>query len=137
MPRQRVSLAFVLVVLFVLPLLSCGDTGHSADELYILVSANIQVPYWKAAGAGLSQSAGQIKVRYDFVGPDEYNPQAEKDVHAFELWGAFLLSFLRGHVFREFSRHAVHFHHSFCICPDSNDDGKLGAACLCRRDRPG
>ena len=79
MLRQRPFLAVSLVLMFVLPLLNCGDSGHSADELYVLVSANIQVPYWKAAGAGLSQSAGQLKVRYEFVGPDEYNPQAEKE----------------------------------------------------------
>jgi ribose transport system substrate-binding protein len=77
MLRQRPLLAFVAVLLFVVPLLNCGS-AHSADELYILVSANIQVPYWKAAGAGLAQSAGQLGVRYEFVGPDEYDPNAEK-----------------------------------------------------------
>ena len=82
MPRQRPFLTFVVLLLFVVPLLSCGGSQHSADELYVLVSANIQVPYWKAAAAGMSQTAGQLKVRYEFVGPDEYNPQAEKD--AFE-----------------------------------------------------
>ena len=82
MPRRRLFLAFSLIVLFVVPLFNCGGSGHSADELYVLVSANIQVPYWKAAGAGMSQSAGQLQVRYEFVGPDEYNPQAEKE--AFE-----------------------------------------------------
>ncbi len=81
MPRRHPLLALVVVVLFVVPLFNCGGE-HSADELYVLVSANIQVPYWKAAGAGLSQSASQMKVRYEFVGPDEYNPQAEKE--AFE-----------------------------------------------------
>jgi ribose transport system substrate-binding protein len=78
MPRQRPFLALFVILFFVVPLLNCGSQ-HSADELYVLVSANIQVPYWKAAGAGLSQSATQLKVRYEFVGPDEYNPQAEKD----------------------------------------------------------
>ena len=78
MPRQRQFLAFVAVLLFVVPLLNCGS-GHSADELYVLVSTNIQVPYWKAAGAGLSQAASQLKVRYEFVGPDEYDPKAEKE----------------------------------------------------------
>jgi ribose transport system substrate-binding protein len=78
MPRQRQFVAFLSVLLFVLPLISCGSQ-HSADELYILVSANIQVPYWKAAGAGLSQGASQLKVRYEFVGPDDYDPKAEKD----------------------------------------------------------
>jgi ribose transport system substrate-binding protein len=44
-----------------------------------MVSANIQVPYWKAAGGGFSQSASDLKVRADFVGPDEYDPKAEKE----------------------------------------------------------
>ncbi len=77
MLRKRPLLAFVAVLLFVVPLLNCGS-AHSADELYVLVSANIQVPYWKAAGAGLAQAAGQLGVRYEFVGPDEYDPNAEK-----------------------------------------------------------
>ena len=80
MPRHCRLLAFTLIFC-TLPVLNCGSE-HSADELYVLVSANIQVPYWKAAGAGLSQAAGQLKVRYELVGPDEYNPQAEKE--AFE-----------------------------------------------------
>src|SRR5437016_790810 len=54
MPLPRRLLALVTTPLFMLPLLSCGSE-HSADEFYVLVSANIQVPYWKAAGAGFSQ----------------------------------------------------------------------------------
>jgi ribose transport system substrate-binding protein len=64
----------MLLVLF----LSCGSE-HSADEYYVLVSVNIQIPYWKAAGAGFSQAASQLKVRADFVGPDDFNPAAEKE----------------------------------------------------------
>jgi ribose transport system substrate-binding protein len=76
----RVSklLAFVLVLLCALPLIHCGSE-HSADELYILISANIQVPYWKAAGAGFSQAASQLKVKSDFLGPDDYDPKAEQE----------------------------------------------------------
>ncbi|MFY9560375.1 MAG: substrate-binding domain-containing protein [Terriglobales bacterium] len=78
MPRLRLFLVLVSVALFVLPLINCGSE-HSADELYVLVSANIQVPYWRVAGAGFSQSASQLTVRYEFVGPDEYDPKAEKE----------------------------------------------------------
>src|SRR4051812_4904480 len=80
MPRCHV-LALVSLLCALCFLASC-QSGHSADELYILVSVNIQVPYWKAAAAGLSQSASALKVRYEFVGPDEYDPKAERD--AFE-----------------------------------------------------
>src|SRR3981189_1113181 len=77
MPRAQQFLAVVAILFSMASLLNCGSQ-HSADELYVLVSANIQVPYWKAAGAGLAQSAGQLGVRYEFVGPDEYDPNAEK-----------------------------------------------------------
>lgn len=77
MPHHK-HLAYIAALLFSLPLISCGSQ-HSADEFYVLISANIQVPYWKAAGAGFSQAANQLNVRADFVGPDEYDPKAEKE----------------------------------------------------------
>ena len=77
MPRPGRLLVLVPLVLFLLLSLSCGSE-HSADEYYVLVSVNIQIPYWKAAGAGFSQAASQLKVRADFVGPDDFNPNAEK-----------------------------------------------------------
>ena len=43
------------------------------------VSANLQVPYWKAAGAGFSNASAQMKVRTDFTGPQNYDPKAERD----------------------------------------------------------
>jgi ribose transport system substrate-binding protein len=59
-------------------LLSCG-ASHSADEYYVLVSANLQVPYWKTAGAGFARAASDFKVRSDFNGPQNYDPKAERD----------------------------------------------------------
>ena len=64
-----VSLALVL---------SCGS-AHDSDEYYVFVSANLQVPYWKTAGAGFAKAAAQFKVRSDFVGPQTYDPNAERD----------------------------------------------------------
>ncbi len=58
-------------------LLSCGS-AHDSDEYYVLVSANLQVPYWKAAGAGFSHAAGDFKVRSDFTGPQTFDPKAER-----------------------------------------------------------
>ena len=78
MPRLFQGLASIFVLALVLPLITCGSE-HSSDELYVLVSANLQVPYWKAAAAGFSQAASQLKVRSDFVGPNEYDPNAEKN----------------------------------------------------------
>jgi len=81
MPRLRKLFIVVPVVLFLFLLPNCGSE-HSADEYYVLVAVNIQIPYWKAAGAGFSQAASQLKVKSDFLGPDEFDPKAEKE--AFE-----------------------------------------------------
>src|SRR2546423_8227295 len=74
--NQRKLVAFVLTSILFLPLLSCG--GHDADEKYFLISANIKIPYWEMAGAGLSQAASDLKVRSKFDGPDGYDPKAEQ-----------------------------------------------------------
>jgi ribose transport system substrate-binding protein len=59
-------------------ILSCGSV-HDSDEYFVLVSANLQLPYWKAAGAGFSKAAAQMKLRSDFTGPTNYDPKAEGD----------------------------------------------------------
>ena len=78
MPRSRKILHSAAVVLLLGLFLSCGST-HDSDEYFVLVSANLQLPYWKAAGAGFSNAAGQMKVRSDFVGPQNFDPKAERD----------------------------------------------------------
>jgi ribose transport system substrate-binding protein len=78
MPRsQRILQSVSAVVLFAF-VLSCGGM-HDADEYFVLVSANLQVPYWKTAGTGFSNAAAQFKVRSDFVGPQTFDPKAERD----------------------------------------------------------
>ena len=59
-------------------LLSCGS-GHDSGEYYVLISANLQIPYWKAAGAGFAAAASQMKVRFDVQGPETFDPKAERD----------------------------------------------------------
>ena len=56
----------------------CGG-AHSSDEYFVFVAANLQVPYWQAAGAGFTKAAAQFKVRADFLGPNSYDAKAEKD----------------------------------------------------------
>jgi len=65
----------VMLLLFVL---SCGS-AHTSDEYYVFIAANIQLPYWKAAAAGLSKAASALKVRSDFDGPPSYDAKAERD----------------------------------------------------------
>ncbi len=75
MLRKLLSL-FVLAFL-ITTLLSCG--AHDSDEYYVFVAANLQVPYWQAAGVGFTKAAQVLKVRADFVGPISYDPKAERD----------------------------------------------------------
>jgi ribose transport system substrate-binding protein len=79
MTPPKTSLIFLLCV--VASLLSCGG-GHGSDEKYFLVTTNVQVPYWQTASLGFTQGARDLKVRYEFVGPDTYDPAAEQQ--AFE-----------------------------------------------------
>ena len=76
-PRAEFSTVVSLTALSVV-VLSCGGS-HDSDEFYVLVSANLQVPYWKTAGAGFTNAARQFKVRSDFTGPQNYDPKAERD----------------------------------------------------------
>jgi len=74
--RRILSCAALAVPLVFL--LSCGS-AHDSGEYYVLVSANLQVPYWKTAGVGFSNAASQMKVRSDFEGPQNFDPKAERD----------------------------------------------------------
>src|SRR5579863_3355241 len=77
MLRFRRLLSSLGLVLLAASLLSCG--AHDSGEYFVFVAANLQVPYWQAAGAGFKKAAGQFKVRADFLGPNTYDPKAESD----------------------------------------------------------
>lgn len=57
---------------------SCSSP-HSSDEFFVFVAANVQVPYWKTAGAGFANAASALKVRSDFAGPQSYDAKGERD----------------------------------------------------------
>ena len=79
-PLQKLLIFICLGVLLV-TLTDCGSR-HDPDEKYFLVSTNLQIPYWQTAATGFSQSASQLKVRIEVVGPDTFDPKAEQQ--AFE-----------------------------------------------------
>jgi len=66
------------VAVVLAPFFSCGS-AHDSDEYYVFVAANLQVPYWRDAGAGFSKAAEGAKVKFGFVGPQTYDPKAERD----------------------------------------------------------
>lgn len=59
-------------------LTGCGGKPHMTAEKYYLVATNIKIPYWQEAGAGLARAASELGVTAEMVGPDSYDPQAQK-----------------------------------------------------------
>ncbi|MGA8618759.1 MAG: substrate-binding domain-containing protein [Candidatus Sulfotelmatobacter sp.] len=78
MLRSRKLCSLFGLMCLISSLLSCGS-GHDSDEYYVFVAANLQVPYWQTAGAGFAKVAAQMKVRTDYLGPNNYDPKAERD----------------------------------------------------------
>ncbi len=76
MPQLPKSLAALSLAIILLPLISCGS-AHDTDEKYVLVSDNLQIPYWQTAAAGFTQSAAPLRVKIDIVGPDNFDVAAE------------------------------------------------------------
>ncbi len=73
MRRKWPEVLFVFVVLF--GFVGCGQ--HSG-EVYYLITANKQVPYWQAARAGFDDAATKMNIRVEFAGPDSYDPKEEQ-----------------------------------------------------------
>ena len=79
MSRAR-ALSLILLSVLLMPLLDC--MVHDSDEKYLLVSDNIQLPYWQTAHAGFNQAVLELKVRSEFLGPVTFDPKAQQQ--AFE-----------------------------------------------------
>jgi ribose transport system substrate-binding protein len=77
MLRSRKLCSLLGLAFLITSMLSCGV--HDSNEYFVFVAANLQVPYWQAAGAGFSKAAAQMKVRTDYLGPNSYDPKAERD----------------------------------------------------------
>jgi ribose transport system substrate-binding protein len=74
---MRAHKFFQLVIPILLVLTLPGCSRHDGNEKYYLVAANIRLPYWQSAGAGLRRATGQFQVKSEFLGPDSYDPQGE------------------------------------------------------------
>lgn len=68
----------VLVAGATLLLTACGGSPHAPEESYYLVATNIKLPYWQSAAAGARAAALQLGVKYEFVGPDTYDPRGQQ-----------------------------------------------------------
>jgi ribose transport system substrate-binding protein len=74
--RGYLPVAF-LALLLALILPSCAPSFHSKNERYVLVCANINLPYWQQAKAGLMDAAHELGVKAEFTGSPTYDPKAE------------------------------------------------------------
>ena len=56
---------------------SCEKSPHEKTERYVFVTANVNLPYWQEAHAGLKDAAQTIGVKAEFTGPVTYSPEEE------------------------------------------------------------
>jgi len=71
------SVALAMLALGILSTSGCDR--HSNKEVFYLIATNVNLPYWQTAVAGFNKAAAQYKVTAKVVGPDTYDPAAEKD----------------------------------------------------------
>jgi ribose transport system substrate-binding protein len=77
MHRLMPTITFAVGLVAVLLLASCEERPYHPNQRYILVAANIQLPYWVEASAGLMDAARELGVKADMEGPDSYDPNEE------------------------------------------------------------
>ena len=74
----RVPVLAAIVPAAFLYMAGCTHSSHPRAEKYFLVACNTKVPYWQTASSGLSHAASEMKVQSELVGPDTYDPMAER-----------------------------------------------------------
>lgn len=78
MKSLRTSL-FLLAVAVSFTLLACQEPYHQKEEQYYFIAANINLPYWQEAQAGLLDAAKEMGVKAEMDGPTSLSPQEEVD----------------------------------------------------------
>jgi ribose transport system substrate-binding protein len=68
-----------LAVILGATLAACQEPYHQKEEQYYLISANINLPYWQEAEAGLRDAATGMGVKAEMDGPATLSPQEELD----------------------------------------------------------
>jgi len=76
MKRNRI-LCSLAVAILAMAGAGCQKPYHQQDERYVLVAANIDLPYWQEASAGLTDVGKNEGVKVDFVGPTTFSPSDE------------------------------------------------------------
>jgi len=65
------------VVLLAIVAGACQQPYHKPEEKYILVAANINLPYWQEAAAGLTDIGKDAGVKVEMMGPTSFSPSEE------------------------------------------------------------
>ena len=70
-----------LLVFATAALVGCQESYHEKEERYVLIAANINLPYWQEADAGLRDVTKEmgLGVKAEMDGPTSYDPKAEVD----------------------------------------------------------
>jgi ribose transport system substrate-binding protein len=74
MNRFYLGLSFAFLILAAA---GCQKPYHQPEEKYVLVAANVNLPYWQEALAGLTDVGKNEGVKVDFVGPATFAPNEE------------------------------------------------------------
>jgi ribose transport system substrate-binding protein len=77
--KFRTRWAGILVVAVGASLAACQDSYHQKEEQFYLIAANINLPYWQEAQAGLTDAAKEMGVKAEMDGPASLSPKDELD----------------------------------------------------------
>jgi ribose transport system substrate-binding protein len=77
--KLRSKFTVLLGVGAVLALGACEQPYHQKEEQFYFISANINIPYWQEAQAGLTDAAKEMGVKAEMDGPTTLSPQEELD----------------------------------------------------------
>jgi len=75
--RTRFAPVLLLLILLSGFLTSCQQPYHEKEERYVFVAFNTSLPYWQEAESGLTDSAKQMGVKAELVGPANFSPEEE------------------------------------------------------------
>ncbi len=79
--KLRSTHAVWLLAVLSLVFVGCQESHHEKEERYVLIAANINLPYWQEADAGLRDVTKEmgLGVKGETDGPTSYDPKAEVD----------------------------------------------------------
>ena len=74
-PKKQIAMVMAGLVLA----FAAGCNMGRNAEVYYLIAANVQLPYWQTVAHGFNQAAATYKVQTKIAGPQNYDPLAELD----------------------------------------------------------